>query len=111
LDAVFQQINPDDPTWSYLKGILANLAETLIDGFSYEFFTEGLGMVWIGGIATAIDPSAGQYVCRIHKNKDGTVCVRWFTTCAFYAPYEDVPVSYIIAFRLWGPEGVVPGSK
>jgi len=111
LDAVFQQINPDDPTWSYLKGILENLAETLIDGFSYEFFTEGVGKVWIGGIATSIDPSAGQYVCRIHKNKDGTVCVRWFTTCAFYAPYEDVPVSYIIAFRLVGPEGVVPGSK
>ena len=111
LDVVFQQINPDDPTWSYLKGILENLAETLIDGFSYEFFTEGVGKVWIGGIATGIDPSAGQYVCRISKNKDGTVSVRWFTTCAFYAPYEDVPVSYIIAFRLWGPEGVVPGSK
>jgi hypothetical protein len=111
LDVIFQQINPDDPTWSYLKGILENLAETLIDGFSYEFFTEGIGKVWIGGIATAIDPSAGQYVCRISKNKDGTVSVRWITTCAFYAPYEDVPVSYVIAFRLWGPEGVVPGSK
>ena len=111
LDVVFQQINPDDPTWSYLKGILENLAETFVDGFSYEFFTEGVGKVWIGGIATAIDPNAGQYVCRIHKNEDGTVCVRWFTTCAFYAPYEDVPVSYIIAFRLVGPEGVVPGSK
>lgn len=108
---IFQQINPDDPTWSYAAGILKNLAETFIDGFSYEFFTEGLGKAWIGGIATGIDPSAGQYVCRISKNKDGTVSVRWITTCAFYAPYEDVPVSYVIAFSLLGPEGVVPGSK
>lgn len=109
----FTRINPDYDMQT-LKALLNEVKdwiEKILDegpvGFMKKF-GEYIGIA----IGATVDEKAGSYVAEVRKKPapgDPSVRIHWENTCVM--TYKGVPVKYAVSFVLWGPDGIVPGSK
>jgi hypothetical protein len=104
--AIYAQIDPLDE-WGALKWF----AKQMNDAASEFGLIKKFGEVLAFGIGSFFDPSVGKYEVSCNTSAaNQPFLIFWWNTCQGMSPFNGVPIKYIMGFKLWGPEGIVPGS-